>query len=64
MEKLEKTLTEINKRLVDNSKVLQHLRENLAQLQKVIAFEKAAIVSVISLFDGLLRTPFDGLIVG
>jgi putative ATP-dependent endonuclease of OLD family len=43
IEKPEKALTEINKTIVDNSEVLQHLCENLAQLQKVIAFETAAI---------------------
>jgi putative ATP-dependent endonuclease of OLD family len=43
IEELENALTEINKTLVDKSEVLQHLRENLAELQKVIAFEKAGI---------------------
>lgn len=40
---LEKTLSEINKTLVEKSGVLQHLRENLLELKKVIAFEKAGI---------------------
>jgi putative ATP-dependent endonuclease of OLD family len=43
VEDLEKALSEINKTLVDKSEVLQHLRENLIELRKVIAFEKAGI---------------------
>ena len=43
VEELEATLSEINKTLVDKSAVLKHLRENLTELQKVIAFEKAGI---------------------
>jgi len=43
IKKLESALTEINQTLVNKSGILQHLRENLAQLQKVIAFEKAGI---------------------
>jgi putative ATP-dependent endonuclease of OLD family len=43
IEKLETALSEINKTIVDKSEVLQHLRENLTELQKVIAFEKAGI---------------------
>lgn len=43
VEELEDALSEINKTLVDKSEVLKHLRENLTELQKVIAFEKAGI---------------------
>lgn len=43
IQKLESTLTEINQALVDKSEVLQHLRDNLAELQNVIHFEKAGI---------------------
>jgi putative ATP-dependent endonuclease of the OLD family len=43
IQKLEAALSEINKTLVDKSKVLNHLRENLLQLKKVIAFEKAGV---------------------
>jgi putative ATP-dependent endonuclease of OLD family len=43
IEKLENTLTEVNRTLVDKSKVLQHLRDNLVELRRVIAFEKAGI---------------------
>jgi putative ATP-dependent endonuclease of OLD family len=43
VEELEKALSEINKTLVDKSEMLKHLRENLTELQKVIAFEKAGI---------------------
>jgi putative ATP-dependent endonuclease of OLD family len=43
VKELESALTEINQTLVHKSEVLQHLRENLAELQKVIAFEKAGI---------------------
>jgi putative ATP-dependent endonuclease of the OLD family len=43
IEKLESSLSEINKALVDKSLVLQHLRENLTELKNVIAFEKAGI---------------------
>jgi putative ATP-dependent endonuclease of the OLD family len=43
VDKLEDALSEINKTLVDKSEVLQHLREHLTELQKVIAFEKAGI---------------------
>jgi putative ATP-dependent endonuclease of OLD family len=42
-QKLEEALSDINKTLVDKSKVLKHLRENLLELKKVIAFEKAGI---------------------
>lgn len=41
--KLEEALSDINKTLVEKSKVLQHLRENLMELKKVIAFEKAGV---------------------
>lgn len=43
VEELEAALSKINKTLVDKSEVLKHLRENLTELQKVIAFEKAGI---------------------
>lgn len=43
IEKLENALTEINKTVVAKSEVLQHLRDHLAELQKVISFEKAGI---------------------
>jgi putative ATP-dependent endonuclease of OLD family len=40
---LEEALSEINKTLVEKSEVLQHLRENLMELRKVIVFEKAGV---------------------
>ena len=43
IQKLEQALSDINKTLVDKSEVLKHLRENLMELKKVIAFEKAGI---------------------
>lgn len=43
VQKLEEALSEINKTLVEKSEVLQHLRENLMELRKVIAFEKAGV---------------------
>jgi putative ATP-dependent endonuclease of OLD family len=43
IEKLEAALSDINQTLVDKSKVLKHLRENLLELKNVIAFDKAGI---------------------
>lgn len=43
VQKLEEALSDINKTLVEKSEVLQHLRENLMELKKVIALEKAGI---------------------
>ena len=43
IQKLEEALSDINKTLVDKSEVLKHLRDNLMELKKVIAFEKAGI---------------------
>lgn len=43
IEETETALTEINQGLVKKSKVLQHIRDNLCELQKVISFEKAGI---------------------
>jgi len=43
VQKLEEALSDINKTLVEKSEVLQHLRENLMELKKVIAFEKAGV---------------------
>ena len=43
IERLENTLTEVNRTIVDKSKVLQHLRDNLIELRRVISFEKAGI---------------------
>ena len=43
VQRLEQALSEINKTLVDKSEVLKHLRENLMELKKVIAFEKAGV---------------------
>jgi putative ATP-dependent endonuclease of the OLD family len=43
IQKLEEALSDINKTLVDKSEVLKHLRDNLMELTKVIAFEKAGI---------------------
>jgi hypothetical protein len=40
------------------------LRRNTSRSELAAAAVMIAVVSVISLFDGLLRTPFDGLIVG
>ncbi len=43
VQQLENALSDINKTLVEKSKVLQHLRENLIELKKVIAFEQAGV---------------------
>jgi putative ATP-dependent endonuclease of the OLD family len=43
VQKLEEALSDINKTLVEKSEVLQHLRDNLMELNKVITFDNAGI---------------------